>query len=470
MRRSLRWCLCASVPLVALALALAGSGRAASPPGWTLAGTLATGDDPTFAGSGISVAPGGGGVIAWDDYPDEARFATFSSAKPPRRAGYMARPLLSPFAQGDLLALGGGRALVVGAEPSTTTRFSLAAEELGPGAASSKPQVLGRQDNREADGAVMAAAANGRLAVLGATPDNAVLSVAAPHGRFGAPVVMSPAGTLTEGDSFVPAAALAVAVDDAGDVLAAWVRNGELEARWRDAGGRLGPLQPIAPVDSQVWLAAALSAQGTAALVWETQDDADPGRPGPATSATTIAATSAPLDGSFAPPTQLDSFPATTALNAPASAALSSAPVVGVVFSGEVPVVAWTGHSGGLFTIDTADLDNVGSSEQTLSDPAQTASLGALVAAAGGGAIIAWTSRPPMSGQNEVDTAQSAAGAPFGPAQQLPGDDYAFTYFSNPVAVAVDPVTGTAWLAALALVPEHRANVFRLYLYREPSP
>ncbi len=466
-RPSLLRCLGASVLLGALALA--GSLWAASPPGWTLAGTLAPGDGPTFAGNGISVAPGGG-VIAWTDYPDEARFATFSSSKPLRRAGYIGRPLLSPFAQGDLLALGGGRALVVGAEPSTTTRFSLAAEELGPSAATSKPQVLGRQDNREADGAVMAAAANGRLAVLGATPDNAVLSVAAPHGRFGTPVVMSPAGTLTEGGGFAPATALAVAVDDAGDVLAAWVRNGELEARWRDAGGRLGPLQRITPVDSQVWLAAALSAHGTAALVWETQDDADPGRPGPATSSTTIAAASAPLDGSFVSPTQLDSFPATTALNGSANSAISSAPVVGVVFSGEDPVVAWTGHANGLFTIDTADLDNIGSSQQTLSDPTQSASLGSLVATASGGAIIAWASRPPMSGQSELETAQSAAGAAFAPAQTLPGDDYAFTYFSNPVAVAVDPVSGTAWLAALALVPKHRANVYELYLYREPAP
>jgi len=462
-RPALVCCFCAS--LLLLALALAGSLSAASS-GWTAAGTLAAGDDPVFAGNGISVAPGGNGVIAWTDYPGAARFATFSGSRTLRRAGYTGRPLLFPDAQGDLLALAGGRAVVVGAEPSTTTRFSLAAQELGPGTAVSKPQLLGGQNNREADAAVMAAAANGRLAVLGDTPDNAVLSVAAPRARFGTPVVISPAGTLTEGGGEAPATALAVAVDDAGDVLAAWVRNGVLEARWRDADGRLGPLQQIAPVDSQVWLAAALSAKGTAALVWETQNDDDPARPGPATSATTIAAATAPLDGSFAAPTQLDSFPATNAINGPANAAISSTPVVGVVFSGEQPVVAWTGHANGVFTIRTAELQDLGSSGRTLSDPAQTSTLGSLAAMPGGGAILAWTSRAPMSGQSEIETAQSAAGAAFGPAQTLPGHDHTGTL----AVVAVDPLSGTAWLAALAVVPEHAANVSKLFLYRQPAP
>jgi hypothetical protein len=460
-RSALVCCVCGSVLLVALALA--GNLSAASP-GWSAAGTLPAGDDPLFAGNGISVAPGGGGVIAWTEYQGEARYASFSGTQRLRRAAYDGRPLLAPFAQGDLLALGGGRAVVVGAKPSSTTLFSLAAQDLGPGAAVSRPQVLGRQDNREADAAVMAAAANGRLAVLGDTPDNAVLSVAAPHRRFGAPVVMSPGGTLTEGSGEAPATALAVAVDDAGDVLAAWVVNGELEARWRAADGRLGPVAQIAAVESQVWLAAALSANGTAALVWETQDDRNTARPGPATSATTVAAATAPLDGSFAAPTALDSFRATAARYGTANAAISSTPVVGVVFSGEDPVVAWTGHAGGVFTIRTADLDNPGSSEQTLSDPAQTAILGSLAATPGGGAILAWSSQAPMSARTEIETAQSAAGAAFGPAQTLPGDDYDFSFYSDPVVVAVDPRSDTAWLAALG------ASLSTLYLYREPAP
>jgi hypothetical protein len=460
-RSALVCCVCGSVLLVALALA--GSLSAASP-GWTLAGTLSAGDDPVFAGNGISVAPGGAGVIAWSDYPGEARYARFSSTQPLRRAAYGGRTLLSPFAQGDLLALGGGRAVVVGLKPSSTTLFLLAAQDLGPGAAVSGPQVLGRQDDRESDAAVMAAAANGRLAVLGDTPDNAVLSVAAPHARFGAPVVMSPGGTLTEGGGEAPATALAVAVDDAGDVLAAWVVNGELQARWRAADGHLGPVSQIAAVDSQVWLAAALSANGSAALVWETQDDRDTARPGPATSATTIAAVTAPLDGSFAAPTQLDSFSATAARYGTANAAISSTPVVGVVFSGEDPVVAWTGHWGGVFTIRTADLANPGASEQTLSDPAQTAVLGSLAATPGGGAILAWSSQAQTSRQTEIETAQSAVGAAFEPAQTLSDEDYDFTFYSDPVVVAVDQHSGTAWLAAIG------ASLSRLYLYREPAP
>ena len=410
-------------------------------------------------------------MIAWTEYQGEARYASFSGTQRAAPRRYDGRPLLSPFAQGDLLAVGGGRAVVVGAEPSTTTLFSLAAQDLGSGAAVSTPQVLGRQDNREADAAVMAAAPNGRLAVLGDTPDNAVLSVAAPHRRFGAPVVMSPEGTLTEGERRGARhrtgrrgrrrrrRARGVGRERrARGALAC--RRRPSRARCADRGGRLAGLAG----------GGALRERHRRACLGDPGGQLNTARPGPATSATTVAAATAPLDGSFATPTQLDSFRATTALYGTANAAISATPVVGVVFSGEDPVVAWTGHAGGVFTIRTADVDNPGSSEQTLSDPTQTAILGSLVATPGGGAILAWSSQAQMSGQTEIETAQSAAGAAFAPAQTLPGNDYVFSFYSDPVVVAVDPRSGTAWLAALALVPEHRANVFKLYLYREPAP
>jgi hypothetical protein len=299
----------------------------------------------------------------------------------------------------------------------------------------------------------MAADGAGKIAVLGASGAQPVLTVCTVAGVCGRTATLAPpSGVLSVNGGQAQGSGLAVAIGSDGSVVAAWVRNGILDARWRTAAGRLGPTQELARVHAQVWLAAAVSASGSAALVWESQDDKRMARPGPATSTTEAQATTAPPGGRFTATQTLASFPASNATEGPGDVALSEPPVVAVAFDDDRPIAAWTGHNATGFTVRAASLDNVGASVQTLSPPGQSATLGALATAPKDGAVAAWLAcdynSQHVCSPRTLQAARAAPGQPFGALRTLPGASYDFTFFSPDTVAAIDPATGRPWVAA----------------------
>lgn len=453
---------CALAATSALLLALAASARPAS--GWSTVGTLTASGQVTFASPGMQIAPDGGGAIGYEVYPDTetTSIATFSGS-----SGRLHSTTLRPALQAGVstvAALDGGRAAIGGLEGGLASG-GFALQFVGPGSTASRAQVPGVRQGLQAPFAVMAG--NGReIAVLGASGgkppfDQAALSGASPvltlctpAGGCGRTVALAPAGDMSVDGVEAQGSGLAVAVGGGGRVVAAWVRDGMLEARWRSAGGRLGPLQKIAAVHAQVWIALALSAQDRAALVWESQDVPNTVRPGPTTSATSVGAASAPAGGTFGRPLTLDGYPATAGSHAGGGArdaTLSEPPVVAVTFDGTRPIAAWTGHDDAGFLVRSADLDDLAGTEQTLSARGASATLGALAAAPGRGLVIAWLSctenRQHVCFPELPWAAQAPSDGRFGRPALLSGPDDGATLFSPALAAAIDPASGRPFVA-----------------------
>ena len=434
-------CVCAGVA------SSAGETRATS---WVPVGSLSDSDQVTFAGDGLAFASDGGGVLAWETYPDLETRAVAALTADSRVTRVALAP---PFAAGatQVLALNGRRAVIGGIEGGSA-KGSFALETAGPGGHSLRLVVPGARQHLQSQVGVIAANRAGEIAVLGESGAQPVLTVCSAAAGCGRTLALAPStGVLDLNGAEAQGTGLAVAITAGGDVLAAWVGNGTLDARWRTPAGRLGPTQPLARVHSQIWLAASVSVSGRAALVWESQDDEQLARPGPASSPTIVQAATAPTAGRFAAPQTLDRFPASDAFNGPADAALSEPPVVAVAFVGTRPIAAWTGHSATGFTIRVADLDSVGNSTQTLSVPGQSSTLGAL-ATANTGAVVAWLGcdydSQHVCWPRKLQAARATPGQPFGVPATLPGASYDATLFSRDAVAAIDPITGRAWIAA----------------------
>jgi hypothetical protein len=426
--------------------------------GWAPAGSITDTDESTFVGSGIAIGPGGG-VIAWQNEPDRMTdaLARFSASATPARLA-LSRPLAGAT---QLLALAGGGS-AIGAIVPATHEFQL--RFVGASGAGGRALTPGSAAQLPSQEAAIAAGPGGTVAVLGASGAQPVLTLCRPAG-CGRPLALAPStGTISTDGATATGTGLAVAVAPDGSVLAAWVGNGELQARWLRSDGSLRPTQRLARMHSQVWLAAAISAAGRAVLVWESQDDRHVVRPGPAMSPTLAAAASAPEDGSFGAVAALTSFAPTRATSGPMNTALSEPPVVAAAFHGTRPIVAWTAHGLSGFSVAAADLDAPAASEQTLSPPGMDATLGALVSAPGDGALAAWMACAPDSQGVcfpwQLQAAQAPAGGPFEAASTLRAGPSDATYFSAGAVAAIDPRSGRAWVAA--------ASTDTLYLFSRP--
>jgi len=416
---------------------------------WTLVGMIATNDSVTFAGPGIAFARDGTGVLGYAVYPAlrTPAYATLSASRGISRVR-IAPPL--PISATALVALPGGAAVIGGTATGTRT-FALGL--VRPGERTPPTVLPGLTQGLQPRVAAMAANSSGTIAILGASGAQPVLTICAPGLRCGQSVALAPStGVLSTNGAMAAGSGLAVAIGADGRVVAAWVRNGHVEARWRAPDGRLGPIQRLSAVRSQVWLSAAISTADRAVLAWETQGDHDIVRPGPADTPTTAAVATAPAGGSFTRPAILDSFPASSATRGPSDVTLSPPPVVEVAFDGVRPLVAWTAHDARGFRVRAADADSPSTTTQTLSDPAQSATLGALATAPRRGAIAVWVSCAFTRGicwPDEDQAARAPSGGLFGPATTI-ATGQGSTFFARPAAAAVDPKTGTAWVATTA--------------------
>jgi hypothetical protein len=413
-------------------LALCGVAAAAD---WTAVASLGATEQVTFAQPALGFAADGRGALVWDSYPDlrTYHYGALSASGVRREA------IRLPFAITAMAALPGGRAFVLGA-PAGAPQVDYAL--LGPGARVSRRPEIGAYF--PSDRAVVAANAAGTLAILGEGGGRAFLTVCGALARCGATQPLTGSqGTVGEtGVAGQPG--LAVAIGRDGSVLAAFVHDGRLWARWREPGGRLAPLQQLATLRSQTWLSAAISRAGTAEIAWETQAVRDLARPGPAISVTTVAAAQAAPGGRFGPPLTLDRFPASPSVRGPSDVALDAPAVVAAAFDGARPLVAWTGHTATGFDVRAAVADGrAGATTQTLSDPSASAALGALATAPGRGSVVAWSS--PAG----VQAALAPPGQLFAAATTLPASLGFDAFYARPVAAAIDPRTGNAWVAGV---------------------
>ena len=437
----------ALIAAATLAVCCGAAGAQAGAGPWIPAGSIATNDSVTFAGAGIATASDGTGELAYDVYPalSTPDYATVSAPHG------LSRVRLDPALQLSATALAalprGG--IVLGGIATGARAFALAL--VRPGKPTPAIVLPGLRQGLQAQVAVIAANPTGTVAVLGASGAQPVLSVCEPGLRCGPTAALAPShGVLSTNGAMAAGSGLAVAIGADGRVIAAWVRNGHVEARWRTPNGRLGPLQQLAAVSSQVWLSVAISATGRAVLAWETQGDNDVVRPGPADSAATAAVATASAGGRFSRPSTLGSFPASPATSGAADVTLSAPPVIEVAFDGARPLVAWTAHDGRGFIIRAAGADAAATTSQTLSDPAQSATLGALVGTSNSGAIAVWSScrfTGTSCSPSEVQASRASAQGHFASAQSIPGTQTSFTFFARPAVAAIDPTSGTAWVA-----------------------
>ena len=381
----------------------------------------------------LAVAADGGGTVVWANYPDlrTSHYGAISVAGATREA------IRLPFAIDAMAQLPGGRAFVLGA-PAGAQQVSYAV--IGPGARATQLPIAVRYPSQRA---VVAANAAGTTAILGESGAQAVLTICDARARCGATVPLTGSqGTIGEHGKF-DQSGLAVAIGPDGRVLAVFLHNGRLVARRRAPGGRLGPLLRVATPRSQVWLAAALSSTGRGEIAWETQNDGRRGRPLHAVSPTTIASATATAGGAFSAPVTLDGFPASDAVVGPADATLGGPVVIAAAFDGARPLVAWTGHAVTGLDVRVADADDPAGTTQTLSDPSTPAALGALATAPGQGALIAWSSTA------GVQVSLAASGDAFGAPSTLAASLGFDASYDRPVAGAIDPATGTAWVAGV---------------------
>lgn len=169
------------------------------------------------------------------------------------------------------------------------------------------------------------------------------------------------------------ATALEIAVGGARMVLAAWQREGRVEARVsRDRGRSWGPLRRLGRSERHPRIGVAISAGGHAVVTWTTRAAAGAER----SLVTRVARSNG--HGRFRA-RLLERTPAPATI--PAAVADQYGPRAMAGFAGDTPVVAWQGAEAGHIVVRSAFLRSVGDERVTHRAPAgQTAVLADLVA------------------------------------------------------------------------------------------
>ena len=250
---------------------------------------------------------------------------------------------------------------------------------------------------------------------------------------FAAPVTFSSAGS-------GPITALAVGMDFRADSIVVWAQGGEVYARWVTNTGVVHPLRTIGPAGYAPELAAVLSDNNHAFVMWTDE-------PPPGTSATaTIYLEHSGNEVTFGPPRTLVSFtePAEQRLTAGSIALARMSPSEGVL-------AAWTWLSGANYVVSAAGLTSAGAvGVQTLSQPGSDLRLAALAAGPRDDAVaVLESARRASRGFDETSQAilasripGAAGGASFGALAQL-----APAGLNGAPSVGIDPASDRAVVA-----------------------
>lgn len=251
------------------------------------------------------------------------------------------------------------------------------------------------------------------------------------------------AAAVTMPEGAAPISSLGVALDFRADSIVFWVQSGELHAQWVSNGGSPGPPQVLGPAGYAPQIAAVLSDDNRAFVLWSDQ-------PPPGSSAqTTIYLDHSAANVSFsAPPRAIASFsqPPAQRLGQGAVALVRETPSEGVL-------AAWPTIVDGDYAIQAAGL----TSTRVLT-PATISQIGAdlrLAALAAGprNDVVAVLERAPRAAAGGFDqtrqailAARTVPGGPGGVAFEVPVLLASAGPNSDP-AVAIDPASDRAVLA-----------------------
>lgn len=412
----------AAVIVLLAALAAAAPAQAASP--WGPPQPLPTAGNLPDA---IAFSPAGAGVALYSEVGDNVDSYRAGRATGASRFGPGHRIELGAAPSGaDQLALYGYDRVVVA--DRTTVRFGRSDGALG------RSHPIGVRAHNT--GRVRLAADGGGDLVIAATatPDRSqtgngrVYLTVRRHGRpIPALRLVSPVGRIR---------AFAVATDDRGDAVVAWVRGDRVEARVRTLGGRLTPVQHLGSSAANATIASALGRRRRATVAWSSFA----GRPELPASGTTVAAAVAGPGGRFA---------AGRVLEADGDRAVPplcrNTPLRVVQRTGDTAAVAWSGRDAGHSVVRVAAAGGSGvGSPQTYATPGGDDCLGDLAAAPGGQAALLvqqlGASTATLQGAVGVGVGVGAgAGATFGPLETVLAP-----FGTAPrVALAFDPATAS---------------------------
>jgi len=223
--------------------------------------------------------------------------------------------------------------------------------------------------------------------------------------------------------------ALALALDYRCDALAVWAQDGSLYARDMPTSGVTHQIQRLAPVGSNLKIAALLSDDNRAIVAWSDQHGTQ---------------TSVYLDQSatgvrFGAPTLLERFTDPDGLSAPAGS-----PSL-IRLSSESVMMAWAGSAEGRWVVRTAAIDGHGPGPvATIATPGVDALLEGLTPGPDGDALIVWT-EPQQAEGSPPDLERQAIFAARGisayPGRTIFGqpEEVAPPGFNSDVSAALDP-------------------------------
>ncbi|MGO9321313.1 MAG: hypothetical protein ACLQBY_11010, partial [Solirubrobacteraceae bacterium] len=179
-----------------------------------------------------------------------------------------------------------------------------------------------------------------------------------------------------------PVQALTLAMDYRSEVLAVWVQGAAIYARVVPNRGAAHPIQRLAPVGSDVEIAAVLSDDGRAIVAWSEQRGGE----------TAVYVDRSAAGVRFRDPELLERFRDPDGLPPPAAS-----PSL-VRLSTESVMLAWAGSAGGRWVVRAApvDLNGVGAIT-TIAAPGADALLAHLAAGPEGDALVLWTEPLPTA-------------------------------------------------------------------------
>jgi len=317
-----------------------------------------------------------------------------------------------------------GRIAVVGADPAHAGRV-LALEGLAGGAFGALP---GASRSAALPEAALSTAYLGDLALLAPARDGLLLQV---QRWFGGPAG-TPRRVIAETAGL---ADLTVAMDFRSDALAAWTANGGVWARAMPASGRVLPAQRLGPAGTGTRIAALLSDDNRAIVIWSTEREG----------AADVYFDQSATGPRFAHAARIE--------HDPGPPAPKGSPQL-VRLSSESVMCAWTGASEGRWVVRTAPIDQHGlGSVSTIAAPNGGELFLSALAAGPSGEALALLGEPASSPAGAPPQARSALLAARG-IDAAPGR----TLFAAPQlvappgpvsdgAVAVEPGTDRAFVA-----------------------
>lgn len=401
---------------LALAFSIASASSALAAPPWSSPQAI---PGSVLEAPRLEFGPRGEGLAWW---PRHAAAIAPDGSLAPRRK------IASGFAADLLLAIDGAGRMVGVGSAAGAGRSDVAS------ATGSADGRLGRPRR------FMPRAVAGRAAASNARGDAAVIaqvSRKAPDRRSRRAVYLSvrPAGGRFSRPQRLAAprkpAALAVAIGERGEVLAAWTQSGRVYARLRSASGRLGRPHRIAYDPAVRALRAGLTESGHGAVAWTSHlPGGESSPPGEADVRLVVR----PAGRAFGRQRRLDHIGSAGSAN------------VDVVASARDRItIAWNGDDAGRRDVRVAEVeDGAPGPVHTVSPPG--AALVSLDAAAHG-AVVAFGVRsggePGFERHTLMAAVRPAGAAAFGPAEQISGS---VRFFGGDVAV--DPASGrviAAW-------------------------